>query len=160
MVTGPLADTDDVETALLRPLTANETVYVPGLIDQATVLLRTRAASIDDRIAKFQAGSRVSPAVDPLAVAAMLAQVVKRYMVNVDGATSKTQSAGPFSQTTSFSSYGKTIGGATGQLEITDDDLASLNPANKSQIGSIKVKAALAPGRLERSLRHHHYRDC
>lgn len=119
-----LADTLDVETALLRPLTGNEQTYVPGLIDQASQLLRTAMPAIDTRLAATD-----STALDPLAVAAVIAGVVKRYLVNPTGAASTSEGVGPFSQTVSFASYGKSTGGTTGTLVITTEDLAALAPS-------------------------------
>lgn len=139
-----LADTSDVETALLRPLTDNEQTYVPGLIDQASQLLRAAMPSVDARLAASD-----GTALDPLAVAAVVAGVVKRYMVNPTGAASTSEGMGPFSQTVSFTSYGKSAGGTTGTLAITRDDLAALAPSG----------GFVMPGTILTRPRHEH-RGC
>lgn len=150
----PLVDSDDVETALVRPLTATEAKYIDGLMAQSEALLRTAWPTIDDRVALWGEIPQDPSAIDPAAVRTVLAGVIKRYLVNVDGAATKSESAGPFAHTTSFASYGKNLsGGVQGVLIITPEDLKALTRHSFASVGSIRLRAALAPGRLERGLR-------
>lgn len=137
MTATPLADVDDVAEALLRPLTTAETTYVPGLIAKASSLLRIAMPAIDQRITAF--GSDPS-GLDPVAVASVIAGVIKRYIANPTGAASTSKTAGPYSQTVSFISRGKSIG-TSGVLEITAADLAALNEAvGFSMPGTIRTR--------------------
>lgn len=147
----PLTTMAAVTAALLRPLTANEATSIGALIDQASTRLRGRMPSIDTRIALWdpavEPDAQAPTALNPDLVSSVLAGVIKRYMVNVEGAASKSRAAGPFSQTTSFASYGKAIG-SEGKLQITDDDLAELEAATSSTLAlprTIKLKAPDAP---------------
>jgi len=147
-VATPLTTPAAVTAALLRPLTPNETASIEDLILQASSRLRTKLPSVDDRIALWSTDPRPINALDPEVVKSVLAGVIKRYMANPEGAASKSRSAGPYSQTTSFASYGKAIG-SEGKLRITDDDLADLVSGGYARPGSIKLQAALAPAHLE-----------
>lgn len=140
----PLAASDDVETALLRPLTATEAQFIDGLLDQASALLRQAAPSIDDRIARYGATPADPSAVAPGVVAAVLAGAVKRYLVNLTGAVSKSDTMGPFGHTESYAL--RTDKNRRGALEITDEDLAVLFPIRKRlRAGTIRTRPALAP---------------
>jgi hypothetical protein len=127
---------------------------------QASTKLRTALPTVDTRIAAYDADHDAPNGLNPDAVSAMLAGVVARYMVNPQGATSTStqRTDGPFStsQTVAFASYGKTLAGGSGQtgLRITPDDLDELVAAPSVMPRQIRTKAALAPGRLERTLRH------
>lgn len=139
------AVSSDVETALLRPLTTTEENYVPGLLDQASALLRTAAPSIDDRIARYAADPTDPTGVDPLAVATVVAGAVKRYMVNPTGLFSESKNMGPFSTSRTYKSrYDKSA--RSDDLAITADDLAVLFPDRKRlRAGTIRTRPALAP---------------
>lgn len=140
----PLATPDDVETALLRPLTDTEQTYIDGLISQAQALLRLRVPSIDDRIARYEADATDLSAVSPDAVAAVLAGVVKRYLVNPEGAVSISQGVGPYSTAKSYAL--RSDKDRRGALEITNEDVAVLFPNRKRlRAGTIRTRAALAP---------------
>jgi hypothetical protein len=122
-----LVSQSDVEAALLRPLTELEAAYIDWQLDAASTKLRTKRRVIDTQIAKFNDNPDDPEGVDPAAVAAMLAEVIKRYMANPDGASSKSETVGPFAHTSAYTA-GKAVAG-TGQLIITDEDLAQLSPA-------------------------------
>lgn len=149
----------DVETALLRPFTDDEERLMPALIKQASSRLRTRVPAVDARISRFTTDPTDETALDPDVVSSVLAGVIARYVSNPQGATSvsKSRTDGPFSntETTAYASYGKTLTGSNAAgLSITDDDLQQLTPVSSNVPRSIHTPAALAPGRLERSLRH------
>lgn len=137
----------DVEAALLRPLTDTEKPYIATLISQASSRLRGRIRNLDDRIAAYEADTAAVGGIDPDRVASVLAGVLKRYMVNPEGAASRSETTGPESASVSFASYGKAIGG-TGVLTISQQDVDDvLARAKRTRPGSIKVRAALAPHR-------------
>lgn len=140
----PLTTQPDVEAALLRPLTATEQNYILGLIAQASALLRLTAPSIDDRLARYALDPTDRTAVSPDAVSAVLAGVVKKYLVNPTGIASTTETTGPFSRSTSYALRSEKE--RRGVLEITADDLAVLFPSRKRpRAGTIRTRPALAP---------------
>jgi hypothetical protein len=137
----------DVVAALVRPLKPEEAASIDALMVQVSSRLRTRMPSVDVRIAAFYQRPRPANALDPITVASMLAGVIKRYLVNVEGAASRSRTDGPFTTTFSFASYGKTLGeGTPGELEITDADIAALTAASgRRRLGSIRLGAGLSP---------------
>lgn len=140
----PFADTTDVEAVLLRPLTTQEEPYVISLIEQASALLRQAAPSIDTRIAAHEADSTDPTGVSRIVVSSVVAGAVKRYMVNPTGIASTTQTAGPFSQATSYALRSEKE--SRGVLQITDADLATLFPNRKRmRAGMMRTRPALAP---------------
>lgn len=132
--TGALVTPDDVETALLRPLTATEQSYIDSLIRQASAQLRTAMPTFDERLAATD-----ETAISPDTVAAMLAGVIKRYMVNPQGIASHSEGMGPYSETNSYTSYGKALSG-NGDLAVTAADLAKLNPSAGVEAGTIRTR--------------------
>jgi hypothetical protein len=144
VVADPFAEPLDVETALLRPLTDTELVYVPGLLQQASDQLRNKAPSIDNRIAWYLA-DRTNPAgVSPGVVASVIAGVVKRYMSNPRGWASETETVGIYSTSHSYALRGEKE--TRGALQVTDDDLRELFPNRKRlRVGSLRLQPALAP---------------
>jgi hypothetical protein len=124
----PLTDQEAVEAALLRPLTATEAGYVTadgtGLIAQASAQLRNRLRAIDTRIAAYEADPTDPTGIDPDAVTSMLANVIKRVLLNPQGAASTSNTAGPFAKSTTFRSVNTIDLG----LQVTDDDLALILP--------------------------------
>lgn len=139
----------DVETALLGPLSATQARYIDDLCAQVSNDLRTRRPDVDVWI---NAWDGVTGADREQAVAKMLSQVIKRYIVNVKGAATTSDGDGPHTHSESFTSYGKDFG-ATGQLVITEADLATLAPIpfSKPRLGSIRLGAGLAPHSRERN---------
>lgn len=127
----PLVSQSDVETALVRPLTPTEATFIEALCDQASAKLRTAMASVDTRIAAFQ---DAAAGVDPDAVAAMLAGVIKRVLVNPRGLWSiGGETTGPYSspsETYAGSRGGDGAAEPPGELVITAADLAQLGPVS------------------------------
>lgn len=134
----------DVEAELLRPLTAAEATYLPGLISQ---LESKMPQAIITRIVSWDEVPRPATAINPVRAAAVLAGILKRYLTNPKGAASTSDTAGPQSHTESFTSYGKTVGdGTPGELRFTDQDIADFNERSTSmRFGSIRLRPALAP---------------
>lgn len=131
----PLVAPSDVETALLRALTTDEATYAPDLCFKATEMLRQAMPGVDDRIARY--GTDDKSALSPFTVAAVLAGAIKRFLVNPTGATSISETAGPFSQTTGYGARPASAGGgAVGELAITEADLAKLAPPPPSTAAS------------------------
>jgi len=140
----PLATTDDVSD-LWRPLTSSEFDRVSRLIDKASALLRQRIPWIDDRVSRFNADPTDPAGLDPVTVATVTATIVKRYLVNQDGATNTSVSTGPYTISKGFALRGdKDI---RGELVVTESDVAALTPAkrSKSRIGTIKTRPRMAP---------------
>lgn len=108
----------------LRPLKPNEASYIESHLQTVSGQLRQKMPRIDARIALW--GTADPTALDPTLVAGVLADVIRRFLLNPEAAASKTTATGPWSNTISFASYGKSIGG-TGELVVTDDDLAKLD---------------------------------
>lgn len=129
----PLAEPTDVEAALLRPLTPTEDQYVPTLIAQASARLRTKRRLTDARIAAWELDPADPVGLDPTSVAALIATVVKRYLLNPGGAISTAWTEGPFGGTTMFAAARASGAGGHngfGEIAITDEDLAQLDPAS------------------------------
>lgn len=120
----PLTDSDAVEAALLRPLSTAEATYIDALIDQVSAQLRGRLRSIDDRIARYETDPADPAAISPESVSAMLANVIRRALVNPQGVASRSNSAGPYSLSETFRSVNAVDLG----IAITDDDLAQILP--------------------------------
>lgn len=134
----------DVEAALLRPLTTLEQSYIDTLIGQVSSLLRTAAPSVDARIAEWSTDPTVAAGLDPTTVAAVLAGVVKRYLVNPSGVVSKSDTTGPFGHTEAYAL--RSDKDRRGALEITPEDIAVLFPTRKRlRAGTIRIRPALAP---------------
>jgi hypothetical protein len=141
-VAADLATPDDVEAALLRPLTDNERTFVPSLIKTASSKLRQKAPfDIDARIALFTTQPTATIALDPVLVASVVAKIVKNVVVNTEGLVSESQGTGPFSQSKTFvSRYDKTGADARGSIQVTDADIEELRPAVPAAVaGSIRL---------------------
>jgi hypothetical protein len=143
-VADPLTDSDAVEAALLRPLSTAETVYIDVLIDQVSGQLRNRLRTIDARIAAYEADPADTSGIDPAAVTGMLANVIRRALVNPQGVASRSNSAGPYAQSETFRSVNAVDLG----LAITDDDLAQILPTIVDGFvmpGTIRTRPRLDP---------------
>lgn len=144
IVMAPLASPDDVEAALLRPLTDTEVDYVPTLIGQASALLRTAAPSIDDRIARYEADPTDLSGVSSATVATVVAGVVKKYLINPQGIASTSTTTGPYNESVSYALRSEKE--ERGVLQITAGDLRTLFPNRKRlRAGSIRMRPGLAP---------------
>lgn len=137
-MTAPLASVDDLAD-VWRPLTDAEVPRAENLIAKASALLRQATLrTIDERIVLFATDPGDPRAVDPAAVATMVATVVKRFIDNIDGAVSKSETAGPYARQVSYALRGDTD--IRGELAITAQDLAKLlSPGLTAQVGSITV---------------------
>lgn len=138
-----LADLDDLKQLLYPAKIADaDATLFTGLLMRASALLRQKAPHTDARIAD---GS-----LDPLIASTVVAGIVKRFIKNPDGASSKTTSTGPYSTSLSFVDRYEGSDGSLavrGGLQVTKSDLDQLRPAPTaaSRLGSIKLGAALAP---------------
>jgi hypothetical protein len=141
-VTQPLTTQDAVAAALLRPLTTVEAGYADTLIEQVSAQLRNKLRNIDARIAAYALNPADPAGIDPDAVAAMLANVIKRTMVNPSGAASTSNTTGPWGQSLTFRSYHDSDAG----LLVTDDDVAAVLPGMASGFvmpGTIRTRPRL-----------------
>jgi hypothetical protein len=107
------ATSDDVESRW-RPLTDDEKAIANTLLDDASDMIRTRWADVDDRIS---AGSLTEDS-----VLRVVAGMVKRAMINgaTEGVDSMAQGAGPFSQNLKYSN-------PNGNLYLTREDIRLLD---------------------------------
>jgi len=140
----PLAVPSDVED-MWRPLSGSEMSRVANLITKASSMLRQRAPWLDARMARFKVDPTDLGGLDPVTVATVVATIVKRFLVNPDGATNTSETTGPYSYSRGFALRGDRD--VRGELSVTDSDVAALAPAqlSPSRIGTIKSHARLAP---------------
>ncbi|MGZ6852470.1 MAG: Gp19/Gp15/Gp42 family protein [Mycobacteriaceae bacterium] len=141
----PLATTDDVAD-LWRPFTStDEEARVSRLVAKASALLRQALPSVDARIARFNVDSADLGGLDPVTVATVVATMVKRYLVNPDGATNTSETAGQFSHAKGFALRGDKD--VRGELIVTESDIAALTPASplRPRMATLRTKALLAP---------------
>lgn len=127
-----LVEQSDIEAALVRPLTTNESTYIAPLIAQASSKLRTAMPTVDRRLEAWATDPETPGALDPKTVSSMLAGVIKRVLVNPRGTWSRSQSSGPFSESETYPAQrgGDAANQSPGGLVITADDLAQLNPVS------------------------------
>jgi hypothetical protein len=130
MSLAPLATPDDVAD-VWRPLTADETTQVLNLITKVSAKLRQKAPfDIDARIDLFSSDPADPTALDPVVVADVVATIVKRFIVNVDGVASSSEGMGPFSKSATFATfYDKTGADVRGAIQVTESDIDQLRPA-------------------------------
>lgn len=142
-----LASIDDLADVTLGTVTNVD--QANRLLRKATALLRQKAPHVDARIAAFEADPSDPRGLDPVTVATVVAGVVKRVMVNPDGATSDSQTVGIYSRTKTFVFSRGTDPSQVdrGQLAITKADLDQLAPyvPASSHAGSIRLQPSLAP---------------
>ena len=140
----PLAQREDVERKLLRPLTDTETPYIDGLLDEASALLRLAAPAIDGLVARFNADPTGKDGVSPVAVAGVVAGAVKDYLSNPNGIVNHSETAGVFAESTSYALRGDKA--ERGVLQITPAALATLFPNRKRlRVGTFRLRPSLAP---------------
>lgn len=127
---GPLADTSDVE-AVWRPLQDTEVGQVTALIARASAKLRHAVPfDIDARIALYATDPTQPTALDPMVVADVVATIVKRFMVNIEGVASSSEGVGPYSRSATFvNRYDKTGSDVRGAIQVIDSDIDQLRPA-------------------------------
>lgn len=136
-----LCDIQDLIDVWRAPVDEDENNQCLRLIEKATAMLIGKAPWVLTRIA---AGT-----LEPLIVAGVLAQVVKRFVTNPSGASS--ESVGPYSASF-IDRYEGADGSAAirGGLQITKSDLDALRPylSRRQKAGSIRTPAGLAPIRV------------
>jgi hypothetical protein len=145
-----LTSKGDVEAALVRPLTDLENDYIERLITEASSKLLDRMPNLQDRIDAWTDTPRPRSALSPTLVSSVLAEVIKRRLVNPRGLWSKSEAAGPYSGSETYPGARGGDGAALspGRLEITAEDIAELNKAStRVQLPrSARLHAGLAPG--------------
>lgn len=134
----PLATSDDVARALLRPLTSNEELFIDGLLEEASAMLRQATKqTIDTRIGLFTTAPTDPRALDPKLAAKATATIIKRFLSNPNGVVSTSESSGPYSTSYAYALRGdKDI---RGEMIVTDQDIELLAVEVPAQVGSIHV---------------------
>lgn len=135
--TDPLAQASDVAD-IWRPLSTDETTRVTRLLAKASAKLRQKCPfDVDERIALFATDPDAEIALDPQIVADVVATVVKRFLVNPDGAASNSEGAGPYSRAATYvNRYDKTGSDVRGAIQFTESDIDQLRPAVPAQVAS------------------------
>lgn len=138
MARDPFADPNDL-AAVWRPLSDAEAQQAMNLLAAASSKLRHACPfDIDARVALFEAGSTDPTALDPVLVTDVVVTIVKRYMVNIQGAATMSQSVGPYSQSATFvNRYDKTGSDVRGAIQVTDSDIDQLRPAVPADIPAV-----------------------
>jgi hypothetical protein len=123
----------------------NERAKVQRIIDKASALMRQQLPSVDTRMVTYQATPTDPSALDPNAVAAVVATVVKRFLSNPDGVAHMEKSLGGATKSVGYALRGDKD--VRGELIITETDLEKLAaPAPvTAALVNIGVKAKLAP---------------
>lgn len=123
----PLAQASDVAD-IWRPLSADEVTRADNLIAKASAMLRAACPfDIDERIALMQTAPDDPKALDAVVVATVVAGIVRRAMVNPDGAVSTTETTGPYSKSSTFALRGSGESNR-GELVVLPADIAQLRP--------------------------------
>jgi len=140
-----LATPDDV-AGIWQPIPDDQNQRILDLIAKASARLRQKAPfDIDARIALFEADAADPKGLDPLIVADVVANIVKRVLINPSGILSGSETAGPFSRSQVFASRTSNSGDAGNTLAVTDADIDALRVAQPSNLpGTIR----LTPGRV------------
>jgi hypothetical protein len=117
-----------------RPLTDTEQAQADNLCTKASARLRQKCPfDVDARIALYSTNPADPTALDPEIVSDVVAGIVKRAMVNPDGATSVSDTRGPFSQTRGFGGQGNQ---PVNTLVVLDSDIDQLRPARAATLPS------------------------
>jgi len=124
-----------------RPLSADEQGQVFNLLVKAAAMLQQKSPYIKARMARFALDPTDLGGLDPVLVATVVATMVKRLLVNVDGVVQET--AGTV--TAIWAIRGEIA--VRGELHVTPGDLESLAPyrSKRSRVGSMKLHPSLAP---------------
>lgn len=135
----PLATPDDVTT--LWPSAADLPAgQLTGLITKVSARLRQRMPTVDARIAVFEADPADPFGLDRDLVADVVGTIIKRFLVNPDGATNTSVSSDSTSISRGYALRGdKDI---RGELYVADSDIAALMPAKiGAQAGTARTKS-------------------
>jgi len=133
----PFADASDVAD-LWSSYTAADEQRVASLIEKAAAkLVHVCPFNLDERIALFATTPAAPTALDPSVVADVVAQIVKRFLVNQDGFASSSEAAGPFSRSGTYvNRYDKTGSDVRGAIQVTESDIDQLRPAVPAAVAS------------------------
>lgn len=127
------ADERDV-VAIWRPLSTEEQAAVKGLLAQAMMKLRVRAARSGIDLDAVIWDDDIKMAVAKAAVA----NAVRRALRDIDGFSEKTVAIDDFRETNR-----KDPKLATGDLYINEGDLSGLLPRARSKMGTLRLGSAL-----------------
>jgi hypothetical protein len=149
----PLADLDDLADVWRDPQQPLDDPEVQArcerLLAVASAKLRQRAPyDVDARIGLLSTDPADPAALDPQLVASVVANVVKRFLINPEGVVSQSDGVGPFPYSRNFVGMAARTGGQDerGQVIVTDDDLDQLRPAERALRGGRRV--TLHPTRM------------
>jgi hypothetical protein len=120
--------------AIWRPLTESESTTAKGLIAQAIMKLRVRAARSGIDLDAVIWGDELKMAVAKAAVA----NAVRRALRDIDGFSEKTVAIDDYRETNR-----KDPKLATGDLYIDENDLSGLLPRTRSKMGTLRLGSAL-----------------
>lgn len=136
----------DVE-AIWQPIPDTQSGQVDDLLAKASARLQQKCPfDIDDRIERFEVDRTDPFGLDPLIVADVVAQIVKRVLVNPNGVVSTSETAGPFSRSLLFTSRYSRTDSAAGSLAVTDADVEQLRPAQPSfKPGTVRLEPGKRP---------------
>lgn len=126
MTQSALVTQDDVETALVRPLTSSEQNFITPLCNTASVQLRALLPSVDARIADYNTDPSTPDAINPALVSSVLGTVIAQAFRNPEGLTSLAKTTGPYSVQ---KSYGATDSNPVG-VNVTVADVARIVPTS------------------------------
>lgn len=125
----PFATASDL-AGLWRPLTADETPIADNLLVQASAMLRDRWPDIDDRIA--------AQTLDAAMAKQAVCDMAKRVMRNPDGASQRSKTTGPFTDSSSWRP------GTVTDLTITRHEVDLVGGGGaKKPASSIRVRPGL-----------------
>lgn len=111
----PYASTADL-VARWRPLTVSETAKATALLEDASVMIRAEFPDVDARIAADP--QTLDPGVPKMVACAMVKRAMLPGMDDAPMASSVQQTAGPFSQSTSFANPTGDLYIATGERRM------------------------------------------
>lgn len=119
------ASSTDLEDALNRPLTTDETSRAQRRLDRAQALL-AQDARLPDFLARVIGYPTVALAIDPAVAAEVIATMVARQWRNPEGLLNKSVTVGPYTES---GGYGERVGGeqvGRGELVVTQADVDKL----------------------------------
>lgn len=130
------ATPDDVAD-IWKPIPDDQQARVTKLLLKASARLRQKCPfDIDARLALFAADPTDPNALDPMIVADVTANIVKRVLVNPDGVVASSETAGPFSHSQTFGSRTATSSSIDNNLSVLDSDIDELRAARPAILPS------------------------
>lgn len=119
-----------------QQLTANETVRVATWLADASAIMRAQVVDLDANIE--------SGLVAPVVAEGVCVRMVERYLTNPTGASSKSETSGPFSESLSWTQQGGRMG-----LYLTAEELVALSPVDPTSgpgsVGTVRVGLPIRP---------------